>query len=241
MAFWRFSSANAGQRTPRYIMASLWSPFSPECRSRIRSPGRGAQHTTRACPRRSRPQPITEKGPTVVHRTRIVSAAATLSLLLFAAAAPSSGAEQPDNTWVAESLEGVGIIASVNGLVTHGDRFIVRLSARNCGVGVTWFSFYTHAMNPDLPALKGKTIPALANGERIKIRINGSSKFLVGRIVYMSMGIFRLKALVGKLKGAETLTIKLLDTVGFKASEYFQAVSEQIGLRPAGLARSLCG
>lgn len=157
----------------------------------------------------------------MVHRTRIVSAAATLSLLLFAAAAPSSGAEQPDNTWVAESLEGVGIIASVNGLVTHGDRFIVRLSARNCGVGVTWFSFYTHAMNPDLPALKGKTIPALANGERIKIRINGSSKFLVGRIVYMSMGIFRLKALVGKLKGAENLTIRLLDTDAFKASEYF--------------------
>ena len=42
----------------------------------------------------------------------------TLRLFFF------SFAESKENTWVAEYNEGIGSIASVNGLVTHGDRFM---------------------------------------------------------------------------------------------------------------------
>ena len=42
-------------------------------------------------------------------------------------------AEWKENTWVAEYNEGIGSIASVNGLVTHGDRFYVRVIKSDTG------------------------------------------------------------------------------------------------------------
>ena len=150
----------------------------------------------------------------------IVPAIATLFVLLFASP-PSSGTERPENTWVAEELEGVGIIASVNGRVTHGDRYYVTPSGLDCAKGVTSFSFATMIGGPDILKLHGHMIPALANGEKVLVRISGSQKFFIGRIVFMSMGIYPLDRLIERFKGAENLTIRLSDTDAFKASKYF--------------------
>ncbi|HEX9808101.1 MAG TPA: hypothetical protein VGC25_00665 [Alphaproteobacteria bacterium] len=142
-------------------------------------------------------------------------------ILLLPFAVPATALELPEDRWVAQEWDGFGIVASVNGLVTHGDRFFVGPLPKDCDRGYLFFLVYTEANHPEIEALEGKTIPILIDNERLNVRAGYAIKSLLEHAFFMEMGVFPLDRLVRFLAGKERLTIRLVDGDGFRAEDYF--------------------
>ena len=86
------------------------------------------------------------------------------------------------NVNVNESLP-TGVIASVNGKITHGDRLRIRIpidEAKYCDYGNSITTFYSIAKNHDPSKLEEKIIPAALNKININVEALYSFKFLSG-------------------------------------------------------------
>ena len=145
----------------------------------------------------------------------------TLFVLFFSF---SLFAEWKENTWAAEYNEGIGSIASVNGLVTHGDRFYVRViksDTGSCELGELFFSFYTAKNNPDILNLNNQIVNVSFKDENLNGKILHPNEFLLGHRVIIWFGYNLLDELIELYKNKETLKLELLDTNEFQASKYF--------------------
>ena len=120
-------------------------------------------------------------------------------------------AEVPkDDVWVAEEIEGVGVIASVNGRIVHGDRFRIKIEKDKCQQGELFFSFYTVESNEDVLGLKGKVIKIKYNNETINAQILYSAKFIAGHRVAFQLGFKPIEVKTYSV----TLPIKVSDIEG---------------------------
>ena len=147
---------------------------------------------------------------------------ALLSLiLLLPFAVPATALELPEDRWVAQEWDGFGIVASVNGSVTHGDRFFVRPRPTDCDHGFLFFWVHTLANHPEVEDLEGRTIPILIDQDPLHVRMGYPVEFLFGHLVSMHMGLFPLDRLARFLAGRENLTIRLVDGPDYRASDYF--------------------
>tara|TARA_Y100001960_G_C14627311_1_gene803890 strand:+ start:183 stop:716 length:534 start_codon:yes stop_codon:yes gene_type:complete len=146
----------------------------------------------------------------------------TLFVLLFVGF--SVNAEWKENTWVAEYSDSIGSTASVNGLVTHGDRFYVRIIKSDtgfCELGELFFSFYTTKNNPNILNLNDQRVSVNFKDENLYGKIMYPNEFLLGHKVIIWFGYNLLDDLIELYKNRETLKLELLDSNEFQASEYF--------------------
>ena len=146
----------------------------------------------------------------------------TLFVLLFVGF--SVNAEWKENTWVAEYSDSIGSTASVNGLVTHGDRFYVRIIKSDtgfCELGELFFSFYTRKNNPNILNLNDQRVSVNFKDENLYGKIMYPNEFLLGHKVIIWFGYNLLDDLIELYKNRETLKLELLDSNEFQASEYF--------------------
>ncbi len=151
-------------------------------------------------------------------------------LFLLCNLSVSFAEERKDDVWVAEEIEGVGVIASVNGRITHGDRFRIRIEKNKCEQGELFFSFYTVEGNKDVMGLKGKVVEIKYNNEIINAQILSSAKFIAGHSMTFQLGFKPTEFIVNFHKDLKNISIELIDTENFKASDYFDMLKNEWSL-----------
>ena len=151
-------------------------------------------------------------------------------LLLFISSSTAFSEDVKDDVWVAEDIEGVGVIASVNGRITHGDRFRIRIEETKCQQGELLFSFYTTEDNKDILNLQGKVVEIKFNNEVINAKILSPQKFLVAYSAIFYLGFESIESVVSYYKDKQTISAELIDSEDFKASDYFDMLENEWSL-----------
>ena len=148
-----------------------------------------------------------------------------------------------DLQWDVEQI-GIGSAASVNGQITYGDKQRIWIGDSWCDGGEQLFSFYTVERNKDILNLKGKVIDIKYNQERIRAKIITTREFILGHIAMFTLGGYSIEQLVNVHKGSSYISIELIDSEQFKASDYFDVLKNKWSLKnfkPALIkARSIC-
>ena len=106
------------------------------------------------------------------------------------------------------------VVASVNGKISHGDRFSIMIptqKAEYCDYGKSMTTFYTTAGNKNINKLQNKIIPAVFKNENINIEIENTSKFLMGDRVFINMGINSLNNIKNFFQNKNLVSLQLLD------------------------------
>ena len=85
--------------------------------------------------------------------------------------------EHIDDVWIVDVLiiddKPEGVIASVNGKITHGDKLRIKVpidNAKYCDYGNIFTTFYTTINNPSINELKDKLIPATVKDEKVNLK-----------------------------------------------------------------------
>ena len=116
------------------------------------------------------------------------------------------------------------VVASVNGKISHGDRFSIMIptqKAEYCDYGKSMTTFYTTAGNKNINKLQNKIIPAVFKNENINIEIENTSKFLMGDRVFINMGINSLNDIKNFFQNKNLVSLQLLDEQDFNVIDYF--------------------
>jgi len=149
-----------------------------------------------------------------------------------------------DLQWDVEHVEGGGAIAYVNGQITYGDKQRIWIRGSRCDGGEQLFTFYTKKQNKDILNLEGKVIDIKYNQERIRAKIITTREFILGHITMFTLGGYSIEQLVNVHKGSSYISIELIDSEQFKASDYFDVLKNKWSLKnfkPALIkARSIC-
>ena len=155
----------------------------------------------------------------------------SLTFLFFFGSSSIAFSEEPkDDVWVVKKTKSVGVIASVNGLVTYGDRLNIRIDKNKCQQGEQWFSFYTTEDNKEILDLKGKTVEIKLNNEVIKAKILSAQKFLMGYTAIFHLDYEPIDSIASSYKDNQNISVELIDTENFKASKYFDVLQNSWSL-----------
>ncbi len=132
------------------------------------------------------------------------------------------------------------VIASVNGKITHGDRFRIRIpieKAEHCDYGNSFTTFYTTVGNDNLTKLENKIIPAVFKKENINVEILYSFKFLSGHMVFINMGWNDLDSIKNIFQNENKVSLELTDNQDLKTVDYFDVTKNSFSL--SGLNEAL--
>ena len=129
---------------------------------------------------------------------------------------------QADDKWDFAKLDGVFSYGALAGKITHGDklRFIMRKD--QCDMVQHVFTFYTYQKPTDIFQLKGQKIPMQINDvSGFEVKAFMVRPFLMGYLVWFSLGTWPVDTLASALKELDSYEIKIVDGHGFKAKKYF--------------------
>jgi hypothetical protein len=124
------------------------------------------------------------------------------------------------------------IEVSVNGEITHGDRFRVRMLPKNielCERGNLVTTFYTTKKNKNISALSG-VIPALLNNLKGEAQILFAIEFLLGHSVWIDLKWNKLLNIKEFFKDEKEISLKLLDSETVKIDDYFDISENRFSL-----------
>jgi hypothetical protein len=125
------------------------------------------------------------------------------------------------------------VIASVNGKITYGDRFRVRIPIKDlesCNVGNSLTRFYTTVKNEKVSKISNMTIPAVFKDQNIYVNALFSSKFLLGHSVMIDMGWNYLDGIESFFQNTTEVSLKLLSDDNIKTDEYFDIPENKFSL-----------
>ncbi len=124
-----------------------------------------------------------------------------------------------------------GVIASVNGKITHGDKLRVKVPIKNsqsCNYGHIFTTFYTTINNPNISELKDMVIPATVKDEKVNLEIEkvnlkviDSVKAMLGDLVFIDLGWNDIESIKRYFQNREQVTIELQNGADIKALDYF--------------------
>jgi len=127
-----------------------------------------------------------------------------------------------DYAWSYSQFDESMIMASTPGITMFGDKLRIRLVKDGCDYGNLWTSVYTI---PDdrvsAETFEGKMVSAIFMGEKLSLPVIHAGKFILGYLVMLDMGVYKLDTLVEILSKHEVLEITYQDSSEFKSSEYF--------------------
>ena len=144
-----------------------------------------------------------------------------------------------EDKWTVSVLQHTGkdtsewsIIASVNGKITHGDRFRIRLlpkSIERCDVANSITTFYTTKKNKNIFDLSG-VITAIFKDVKIGVKILFAKNFLMGHSVWIDLGWNELKNIKDFFKQEKEVSLKLLDSETIIVDNYFDIIENKFSL-----------
>jgi hypothetical protein len=113
------------------------------------------------------------------------------------------------------------VLASVNGLVMHGDRLRVRLVKGHCDTGNLITSVYTLAGHPEITALENRLVRAKFMGQDIVVKVLFTFPFLAGHRSTVDLGWVPVAALKDILAAQNPITMAYLDSNEVNITAYF--------------------
>ena len=136
--------------------------------------------------------------------------------------------EHVDNIWDASYTEQLGATAGVNGMITHGDEYIVRIVGEECDLVNQIFFFYTYEDYEKVKNIENKTIYTSLNGYKIHTLTNEPltadavyvSPFLMGTRVLFDSGITLVENMKKGYGRIDAIEIELIDSENIKISNY---------------------
>ena len=148
---------------------------------------------------------------------------------LFGHSLHDTEVEHVDNIWDASYTEQLGATAGVNGMITHGDEYIVRIVGEECDLVNQIFFFYTYEDYEKVKNIENKTIYISLNGYKIHALTNEPltadatyvSPFLMGTRVLFDSGITLVENMKKGYGRIDAIEIELIDSENFKISNYF--------------------
>ena len=131
--------------------------------------------------------------------------------------------EEIEDVWNVRNVspDSSEVVASVNGLVTHGDRLRIRFVKGDCDTGNLLTTVYSHHDNPKLVDLKDQLVDGIFMGEDVVLKILFTVPLFNKQLAYVDMGWVQKDALKRILLAQKEIDLSLVDTEDFKPSEYF--------------------
>jgi len=126
-----------------------------------------------------------------------------------------------ENEWVVDYVAETSIHASVNGIITHGDRLQVRLVKGNCDVGNLLTSVYTMSNHPDIIDLKNKYVKNKFMDNKITAKIQFTLPFLLGHVSTVNIGWIPIDELKNILLRKNEITMEYFNSEETEITEYF--------------------
>ena len=105
--------------------------------------------------------------------------------------------EEIEDVWNVRNVspDSSEVVASVNGLVTHGDRLRIRFVKGDCDTGNLLTTVYSHHDNPKLVDLKDQLVDGIFMGEDVVLKILFTVPLFSKQIAYVDMGWVQKDAL----------------------------------------------
>ena len=126
-----------------------------------------------------------------------------------------------DEKWDFAKLEGFSY-GALAGEVTHGDKLRFIMRKNHCDTVQHVVTFYTYQKPADISQLNGQKIPIQINDvSGYEIKVFMVRPFLMGYLVWFSLGSWPVDTLATALKEFNSYEIKIVDGHGFKAKKYF--------------------
>ena len=129
--------------------------------------------------------------------------------------------EYVENEWLIDSHDKKEIRISVNGMITNGDKLIIRLVKGNCENGNLLTYVYTTNKHPDILNLRDTLIDSLFMGDAIFAKILFTSPFLLGHMAIVDLNWIPIDVLKEILMRENPISIQYIDTDNMKISDYF--------------------
>ena len=173
---------------------------------------------------------------------RIIKHLSCLSLMLFifavhVVAQDNLNEEEIEDVWTVnvekygEVIDDWVIVASVNGKVTHGDRFRIRIplgDLEGCTMGNTTTTFCTTNIDSQEKKefIKNKILPAKLNEDNIHVKVLFTLPFLKVHLVYIDIGWNKLENIKEYFHDFKEINLLLEDKknsegITIKNSDYF--------------------
>lgn len=158
-----------------------------------------------------------------------------LAVAAVAGFAHGASAQEQDGRWKAEFVKDLGAVASVNGNVTHGDRFSVAVRGPSCDGGAVFFTAYSHYKNPDFTGLQGKIVKVRLNGAVREAKIVAAKPFLLGHLAFIELGGQSLADIKAQYSGLRAIRAEILGEDG-GANRFFDIAENGWSVDGLGLA-----
>ena len=129
--------------------------------------------------------------------------------------------EYVENEWIIDSQNKKEIRISVNGMITNGDKLIIRLVKGNCENGNLLTYVYTTNQHPDILNLQDTLVDSLFMGEAIISKVLFTSPFLLGHIAVVDLNWIPIEGLKEVLMRENPISMEYIDTDDMKISDYF--------------------
>ena len=145
-----------------------------------------------------------------------------LSLLSFPSWCEIVGQEEyVENEWIIDSQNKKEIRISVNGMITNGDKLIIRLVKGNCENGNLLTYVYTTNQHPDILNLQDTLVDSLFMGDSIIAKVLFTSPFLLGHLAVVDLNWIPIEGLKEVLMRENPISMQYIDTDDMKISDYF--------------------
>ena len=145
-----------------------------------------------------------------------------LSFLSFPTRSEIVGQEKYiENEWFIDGHDQKEIRISVNGMITNGDKLIIRLVKGNCENGNLLTYVYTTNHHPDILNLQDTLIDSLFMGDAIIAKILFTSPFLLGHVAVVDLNWIPIEGLKETLMRKNPIYMQYIDTDDMKISDYF--------------------
>ena len=129
--------------------------------------------------------------------------------------------EYIENEWIIDGHNKKEIRISVNGMITNGDKLIIRLVKGNCENGNLLTYVYTTNQHPDILNLQDTLVDSLFMGEAIIAKVLFTSPFLLGHIAVVDLNWIPIEGLKKVLMRENPISMEYIDTDDMKISDYF--------------------
>ena len=129
--------------------------------------------------------------------------------------------EYVENEWIIDSQNKKEIRISANGMITNGDKLIIRLVKGNCENGNLLTYVYTTNQHPDILNLQDTLVDSLFMGEAIIAKVLFTSPFLLGHMAVVDLNWIPIEGLKEVLMRENPISMEYIDTDDMKISDYF--------------------
>ena len=129
--------------------------------------------------------------------------------------------EYIENEWLIDGHDKKEIRISVNGMITNGDKLIIRLVKGNCENGNLLTYVYTTNQHPDILNLQDTLVDSLFMGDSIIAKVLFTSPFLLGHLAVVDLNWIPIEGLKEVLMRENPISMEYIDTDDMKISDYF--------------------